>query len=254
MKLDIQVATAALLLVAMNAFAQHPPAEAVAPSSARTIIDTVIKSYGGKKALESVKSLHVKAVLTTKAPSGDVQLHEELYAVWPDQYRQTVSGPEGTQTVIVGKGGAFELAADGPLPLTDEERAGVLSHLSSLTVFVLQQADSKSYVFENAGTAKVGAHDVNVVAVRGDGVDSRWLIDSANGALLESDDKTDDNTTVATVYRDWQQVDGLRVPRRADMITDGQLTATYELSTFEINPKIDPALFLPPPAGATASK
>ena len=82
--------------------------------------------------------------------------------------------------------------------------------------------------------------------VRAGGQQWRWYVDASAGRLLRTQYQGTGQAGPATItvdLSDWKAVDGVMFPFHTEISTDGNPTATGVISSYEVNPTVDPKLF-----------
>jgi hypothetical protein len=152
---------------------------------------------------------------------------------------------------VVGPKEAFIVAGEGSLPLPDAERLSLLKLMNRNLVAVLQARTRPGFAASVIGTGTVDGTAVELVKVD-TGSDALTLaIDPASGHILQSTSESGGGASakgsLVVNYSDYRKVGSLSYPFKATATFAGQPAFTSQLDKVVVNPKLDEAMFQPPP-------
>lgn len=139
----------------------------------------------------------------------------------------------------------------GDRPVPQSQRDEQLNSVRRNLWYVAQHMNDPKYAFVAQGTGKVGDIQAAVLEVHGEGQEWRWYIDPQTGRILRGESQGTSMGVTGTRTIDsseWKTVDGITLPYHQEVSINGQPTATMVISSYEINPQIDPKVFEKPAA------
>ncbi len=155
-------------------------------------------------------------------------------------------------TVLAGNSGfmiAMGMARDLPPAMKDE----MVKDMKREMLLVAQQSENPKYVFTVGGAAKVDEVETRILEVNADGSQERWFVDPQTGRVLRVSHQAMEMTgPVQRVrdYSDWRTVDGISLPFKSRITSDGQESGAAQATEVEFNPAVDPKLFEKPAESA----
>jgi zinc protease len=222
-----------------------------AAAQARALMLKVATHFGGADKLAQVKSARMKHQQAIATPQGEMLVSGQALMAFPDRTRVDLRLPMGAISMIVGPQGAFMLVGPaGAQPMPGSIRDDLLANLKREKLWVLQRLDDPRFIFDLAGTEKLGDVEAQIVDIDADGVSTRWFIEAATGRLLRAEYVSSGPAGPApqtVIYSDWREVGGIRIPFRSEILRDGSPAGWTQIEELELNPQVDPAVFQPPP-------
>ena len=215
----------------------------------KALLNKVIEAAGGADKLNAVKSMRIKMSVMPK--SLGIALNVEETTVIPDTMYQRMSTPGGDVLIVISPQDSFMAAgAMGVRPMPSSQREDQLNGIHRNVWYVAQHASDPQFTFTARGTEKVGDIQAGVLEIHGAGQDWRWCVDPQTGHIVRSESRVNapSGPTAGTVdFSDWKTVDGITLPFHQELTVNGQVTATMTVTSYEVNPTIDPKLFQRPP-------
>lgn len=225
--------------------ATQPAPSAKDGEKGRALIRKAAEAHGGKARLAAVKSVKTKADLDVTTPQGAMKMGQEIVMVFPDRIRQVMNTPMGVMTMIATPAVGFMQSPMGNQDLPASQKDALMQEARSSFLYILQQVDNRSLTFTPSASEKVGAVNADVLQITGEGISTRWYLHPDSGRLLRTAEAGSGGEQV-TDYTEWQTVGGLVVPKKIQATVNGQPAATGVITEFEVNPKVDPAMFEKP--------
>ena len=222
---------------------------AVSNAEGKALIAKVIQAAGGMEKLSAVKAVRSKVNMTLKAQGISVQVEET--EVLPDKMYQHLTTPGGDVSIVISPQDSFMLTPVGDRPVPQSQRDEQLNSVRRNLWYVAQHMNDPKYAFVAQGTGKVGDILAAVLEVHGEGQEWRWYIDPQTGRILRGESQGTSMGVTGTRTIDsseWKTVDGITLPYHQEVSINGQPTATMVISSYEINPQIDPKVFEKPAA------
>ncbi len=245
-----QVTTRSLAL-AVALIGPAVPAPAAAADPAAALISKAVTAMGGAPAVDSVTSLELKGKGTRRVQANDLPVTTIARYFFPDRSYQELQLPMGTMKTVVGPKEAFIVAGEGSLPLPDAERLSLLKLMNRNLVAVLQARTRPGFAASVTGAGTVEGTAVQLVKVDTASDTVTLAIDPATGHILQSSSESGGGTsakgTLVVTYADYRKVGSLSYPFKATGTFSGQPAFTSQLDSVVVNPKLDEAMFQPPP-------
>ena len=225
-----------------------PPASAPAARSAadlpdaQSILDNAIEAVGGKAAIEAIKSIAIKATLSTDR--GEVQL--DLFSAEPDKalvlrhdlHGETQLGSDGT----IG----WLKPAQGELQILDDMQSDHVQRQSNVYRVLLKVRDDYRD-FQTVDRAKFDGADVHKVKMidhRGKVQFALFDVDSKLiRALLIPEDTPEGERIVTVRFDGWKKHGDILGFTKATI--ENEKTSVLHLKEVEFN-AVDPKVFDPP--------
>ncbi len=234
--------------------------DAVPPASTpegKALLAKVVEGFGGREKVYAVKALRLKAAMMQKTPDGERTFEADALIAFPDRMRTTMRLPMGEFTSVLSGSTGFLIAMGAPRDLPPSMRDDLAKSIKREMLLVAQQAENPRYAFSVGGSEKVGEVEARILEVNADGSQERWFVDPQTGRVLRvSHQAMDMSGPVQRVrdYSDWRTVDGITLPFKSRITTDGQESGSAEATQVEFNPAIDPKLFERPAEEAAAGQ
>ena len=214
----------------------------------------VATAMGGLAKLHSIKTMHVSIA---ESDGGSAPNPVDVTVAFPDRMHIDIQTAQGTLAIVAAPDTAFmSMAGMGTRSMPPEQTKEMLAQMHHDLVYVAQHVDDPAFTFTAAGTEKIGDVEAAILDIGGAIPWVRWYVDPKTGYILREQYKAlgqagtfDGETNLS----DWRTVDGLTMPYKHANKQNGQETSTAEFKKIELNPTVDPKLFVKP-AEAPANK
>ncbi len=229
------------------------PAATASTAEGQALLAKVIEGLGGKAKVDAVKAVRLKATMQQKTPQGDMNADVEALMAYPDRVHTVMRLPMGEITMVLAGSEGFMVVMGSPRDLPPSMKAEMIKDAKRELILVAQQAANPKYVFTAGGTEKVGDVETQVLDINADGPTARWYVDSKSGRVLRASYQAMAMTgPVERVvdYSDFRTVDGITLPMKNKITTNGQDSGAVEATEVVINPRVDPKLFEKPASPA----
>jgi zinc protease len=211
----------------------------------------VVAAIGGDAKLATIKALKAKLTITQKTPQGDFPMQMETIIAFPDHLHAQMQTPNGTMNIVVTPNGAFLALPGGNLQnLPEAQKAETLEQIKRDPIFIASHWKDPNVFFRASGTEKVGNIEARIVDVNAAGAAIRWFVDPQSGRILKETYRTLNQGSPVqgeTDMDNWKPMSGLNLPLVRHNKQNGQDTSTAEYTALELNPAVDPKLFVKPP-------
>jgi len=236
-----------------------PAATARASSAdAKALFARVIEGIGGKERIGKIKDVRTRGQVTAKAPNGDMTMDVMTQILFPDRLSQQVESQIGRFVMVATPQSSFLFGDQGvqdlPAGMADE----LLRQVRRGAFFMAQKSEDPRLELRAGGEEKVGEVQAKILDVSYGDAAVRWYVDPATGRILRSahDAKNPAGKSmhVVTEYSDYKTEDGITLPRRLEVSTDGTPDQVLALDEIKVNVGVDPKIFERPPAPTPTPK
>lgn len=223
-------------------------ARAASNPEGKALLAKVFEGAGGADKLKAIKSVRAKSTYTLKAQG--ISIDTEETEVGEQKIHLKLNTPGGEMIMVAtAHGGFMSMAAMGTRDLPSSQRDEQLKGLRRELWYIAQHADDPQFAFSAQGREKVGDAEALVLNIDGGGDQLRWFVDAKTGRVLRTQYQGTTPTGPATQvvdYSDWKTVDGLSLPFRWEISSNGQPSASMVVSSYEFNPAVDATMFEKP--------
>jgi hypothetical protein len=233
------------------AAAMAQDAGGVAPKQTADPVEQAVKAMGGAAAIDSVKALELKGTGTRRVQGNDLAVTTTARYFFPDRSYQELVLPMGTMKTVVTPTEAFIVAGEGALPLPEGERQALLKLMNRNLVAVLQARRRPGFKAVVTGPGTVGGTAVQMVKLETGADTLTMAIDPATGRVLQTTSESGGGAspagTLVVTYSDYRPAGPIVYPYAATGTFAGQPAFTSKLDSVVVNPRLDEAVFQPPP-------
>jgi len=235
------------------------PGMSDAQASARgaEIVAKAVDALGGADKIDHVKSVRIVAQNSMMTPRGEMSMKSTVVAALPDRFRQEMSTPGGSVTMVVTPSDSFVNTPMGIQPLPDSRKAGVMKAIARQPFRLLQRRGEKEFTARYEGTDMVDSTKADVVAITLDGETVRYAVDPASGRILRASYKgtgpMGEPGEVISTFSDFRDAGGLVLPYKTKQSVNGESVGSADLEEVSVNVPVDDALFARPAAAASAA-
>jgi zinc protease len=231
-----------------NAGSQPSAAAAAAPVSNAegiAVAKKVLEFVGGKAKLDALQTMHQVSSVQAKTPGGMMDIEMDALVRFPDTRRTVMKTPMGEVTMVSTPDASFMITPMGTQDMPGSQRDAMRSESKGDLLTILRNVDNPKYTFAASGAEKLGDVSAVVLQVSADGAPQKWLVDPATGKLLRKVAQGRQGE-VTTDYKAWKSFDGITLPVEASMSQNNESAGGMKVNTIEINPAIDPKVFVKP--------
>ena len=247
-KAFVSIIVAGLYLVAVQPLS--------AQDEAHAIIEKAIKAHGGAEKLSQVKATQTKAKGTLEIMGMSVDITEEAMLQMPGQLKESLQlNINGMQiSVTTGFNGKKGWISAGGMVMDMDDKlvkevqeALYLANMNGFTAL-----KDKTYKVAPLGESKVNDRPVLGVKISSEGHrDVNFYFDKSTGLLAKIEHRALDYQAMQEVDEerfllDYQEIDGLKVPKKAKVTRDGKKYLELEITEYKRVDKIDASEFARP--------
>jgi len=214
----------------------------------RALIDKARAFVGGKEKLAAVKATHNVSSIVVKGPQGgDLAIDIDSTTQYPDREHTVMTMPMGEMTMVMTPDASFVVTPMGTQEMQAGQRDNLRRELRLEILPLLMYADEPGRTYTATGSEKIGDVETRIVEVHADNATLKLWIDPATGRILRkaSTIRTPQGPAEGvTEYSDWKSFGGLMFPTRYTTTRNGEPFGRGEVTKIEINPVIDPGMFV----------
>jgi zinc protease len=213
---------------------------------AKALLEKFVNFMGGAQAAGGVKSVHTVSSGEQQTEQGQMQLETDTYTALPDETHATIKAPQFPAPIemIIGKDGAWmAMQGQGSRDMPASAKQDRLASIHRSPIAIAQHAADESI------TMGEKTAEGQTIHISGNGVDVDWVIDPQTGRLVSSTFTAMGPQGPAKrtiVFSDWRAAGDLKVPFKAVVQENGKDIGSETITTYQINPPIDPKLFQKP--------
>lgn len=214
---------------------------------------------GGKERIEALTALKATGYVLT----GGTKVKFTLIAARPNRLRLETGGGEGHSLVQASDGveppwkGDFKLSPPRTAPMAEGE--GRLFTTDAEFDDPLVAGAARGFTFDFAGEVTVGGKkSVRLLVTRKLTETFAVFVDPETFFITARLDKRKSAggrpVDILTRYEDYRPVNGVLLPHRVAVLTDGTVTQVTVIESVEANPTLAPGIFTRPKAEVPAAK
>jgi predicted Zn-dependent peptidase len=217
---------------------------------ARALIDKAVAAVGGAAALDAATSLVIRATVDQKTPQGDMQIEVAETHLFPDRYRQELTLPFGTMSMVITGDGGFAVTPRGVMDLPESQLAALRQSASRNPLALLRARNDPGFAATALAPAELEGAPLERVQVEVDGAVSVIGLDPASGQIRQlayrSQGPSGAPGEIVETYSDWRQVGALSYPFAIVGTFEGEESQRVEIKEVEIGGEVDEAAFEKP--------
>ena len=233
---------------------QAPPADASAVAAARKLLQEALAAKGGKK-VAAMKTFHWTASGTTMIGPQSVPVEVERTFVVPDKIRidATLQLPGRKVPVIIALDGKTgwnqQPTQNGPGTVADLQGADYgaidFERWREPELILLKATDPGAKVAPGADET-IDGKPQSVIHLQSpvEGLEVTMYLDKTT-KLITRLSYSDGHQAQSDDFADYRDVNGIKIAFKRKSSTGPRIT-TLDLSKFEVDPKVDPAIFAKP--------
>jgi zinc protease len=220
----------------------------------KALIAKVTEALGGAEKVNAVKTISMTLSLSQTTPMGPMKM--EANGVTDYTARATsmkLKTPQGELTIVATPKYGFMAMGSRSQDLPESRSKEQLDEITRDLINVAQHVNDPKYTFAVSGKEQVDGKDTSVLQIGADDLKVTWNVDPQSGKVVRA---TYDGMTqtgpakIVDSFSDWKANDGISLPGHYVRTAGGKEVATFDLTSFQINPTVDPKSFEKPAAPA----
>jgi zinc protease len=228
---------------------EFPPPTTETIERGRAILASAQTAMGGK-ALRDLKALRVSESVGLSIQGMSLSASTTQSIIFPDKMHASIKLPFGEMIQVLNGSSGWAKGPQGIQDVTGGDAEDLTNAVLTDPLYLLGHYDQ--FQVQALQGEKVGDVAADVVLARVG--DKKWIklyIDTQSKVLLKTSTMGKDLVTRSpgleeTFYSDVRAVGGLNVPHKSRTLHAGQEQMSREVTSFEVNPKIETSLFVRP--------
>jgi len=217
--------------------------------SGKKIWAEVVKAMGGD-ALKKAQAVQSTMSVDVSMGGQSFSMKQTATIVFPDQVRQVMSLPMGEQTMVINGEDSFARMGDKTQALPASMVAEQKKEQGRNLLYLLHYYDDPALELVADKEEALNGVNCRVLATSFKGVESRMWV-APDGKVLKQTYQGINPVTrtpgmVEAVYSDYRTEGSVQMARKQTRSMDGEQMMVTSIESFELNPKVDPALFKKP--------
>lgn len=222
-----------------------------AAAKGKEIMQKALAACGGADNFGKIKSVVSQSSIVIVTPQGEIPLQSKSSMILPDRERSDLTTPMGAMASVANGADSWQQQGPQIISSSEEDIENNNKEFFRNSILTFQNIDNPDYVFAWLETGELGGKQVALVLVQSaDGKFSyKMAIDSETS--LPVGKKYFGQTmmgpaNLTEIYSDYKEVSGIKVPFKVILNSDAGKVAEIDIKEYEINPKIDEAIFNKP--------
>jgi hypothetical protein len=241
----------AMALVGCGVLLLAAPARADDAADVKAIVDKAIKAHGGEEKLSKIKAETFTAKGTYYGMGDGLPFTGHFAVQWPGRFRMEIEG--AFILVVDGDNGWTKSGTGDVAEMNKDEMAFQKESLYAQGVERLLVLKEKDFTFAPLEAIKVdGKATVGVKVSRKGHEDIKLYFDKETNLLVKVERRVKASeqgykeVNQETFFKDWKDVDGIKVVQKVVDKRDGKLYVEEEVSDVKYLEKVEPKLFSKP--------
>jgi zinc protease len=221
-----------------------PTPEATAEGEA--LLARAVETLGGFERISAISAYREVFTAVVQTPQGEMTLESTATVALPDRIRQDIVTPMGELALVVSpERGIVVLPGGVRQAMPTAQRDEIAQQLQRSPMVFLRSPGG--ITAQHVGEDEVGGKRVRRVQVSSGSIRSVLGIDPATGHIrslsYRGTSPTGAPADMVTEFDDYRSVGGLLVAHQRQTRVDGQVVQTVTVTSAEVNPELDPAIF-----------
>lgn len=221
-----------------------PTPEAAAEGEA--LLARAVETLGGLERISGISSYREVFTAVVQTPQGEMTLESTSTVALPDRIRQDIVTPMGELALVVSQERGIVVLPGGlRQSMPTAQRDEIAQQLQRSPMVFLRSPGGVTA--RHVGEDEVGGKRVRLVQVSSGSVRSVLGIDPETGHIrsmsYRGTSPAGGPADLVTEFDDYRPVGGLLVAHQRRTRVDGQVVQAVTVTSAEVNPDVDPALF-----------
>ena len=234
----------------------EPPverAEVTAEGAERAgeLLDRAVEAMGGAERVDAARGLRVVGTATQVTPQGEMAIDVATTHLFPDRFRQELTLPFGSMSMVLADGGGFAVTPQGVMDLPASQLAALQSASRRDPLALLRLRDDPDLVATALPPVELEGTPLERLQLELGGDVTLVDLDPATGEIRRVSYRdagpTGQPGETVRVYTDYRDVDGgLRYPFAVVGTFEGEKSFEAAVQSVELDPEVDAAEFEKP--------
>jgi len=237
----------------------EPPVEraevtAEGAERAGALLDRAVEAMGGAERVDAARGLRVVGTATQVTPQGEMAIDVATTHLFPDRFRQELTLPFGSMSMVVGPEGGFAVSPQGVMDLPASQLAALRSAAKRDPLALLRLRDDPDLVATALAPVELDGTPLERLQLELDGNVTLVDLDPQTGEIRRISYRdagpTGQPGETVRVYTDYRDVDGgLRYPFAVVGSFEGEKSFEAAVESVELDPEVEEAEFEKPEGG-----
>ena len=216
-----------------------PKADQASLQQGKKILANVLKACGGKAALRKIQDVQMDVTLTVSTPRGSMEMKSTTLLAYPDRLLSIVKTPMGEIRQVLNGDEAWMVSPRGSMDLPASQRDQMKKELYRGYVSLLRLAALEDLSPQFAGTEQKNGQKVSVLIFSGEKTGLLKLYVNSSSylpvAISYRGTTQQGPATIESVFSNFKQVNGIKVPTHIVSYTNGKKRAEAALTSVQFN-------------------
>ena len=214
---------------------------------ARELLDRAVSAIGGAEALDRARSLAVSATVEQQTPQGAMDIAVAETHLFPDRYRQEVTLPFGTMSMVLSGDGGFAVTPQGVVDIPPSQLAALRKNASRNVLALLRARNEPGFVATVLSPVELDGTPLERLQIEVAGEVTVVALESESGRIrqvsYQGQGPTGAPGEVVETYSDWREVGDLSYPFAVVGTFDGEQMQRVTVQGVEIDGEVDESTF-----------
>ncbi|HEX2164585.1 MAG TPA: pitrilysin family protein, partial [Thermoanaerobaculia bacterium] len=215
------------------------------------LLDRAVEAMGGA-AVDAARALRISGTVGQQTPQGEMEIQVAEIHVFPDRFRQEVTLPFGSMTMVLTGDAGFAITPQGVVDIPGSRLAALRQNASRNVLALLKARRDPELVATTLAAGEIDGTPIERLQLEIAGDVTVVGLDPETGRVrrIEYHGMGPGGAPgqVVETYSDWREVDGLQYPFAIVGTFDGQEVQRVTLDEVEVDPEVDESAFARPEA------
>lgn len=236
----------------------EPPTEKAEVSEegaarARELIAKAVEGLGGAEMVDELESFYTSGVAVRDTPAGEMEIQVATTYLFPDRFRQELTLPMGTVSMVIGPDVAYAETPQGRQEMPGSQRKTTEATFRRNILSLLKARNDPEFEVTTLGAETVGETEVELVQIDHAGDVTVLGIEPDTGypilVRFQGPGGSGSFGEVTQVYSDFRQVEGMTYPFSLVSSFEGEENLTFTIQEIERDREVDEEIFEAPASG-----
>jgi len=218
---------------------------------AAALLDRAAEAMGGAERVDAARALRVVGQAKQKTPQGEMEIDVATTYLFPDRFRQELTLPFGSMSMVLGPEAGFAVTPQGVMDLPASQLAALRSASKRDPVALLRLRDDPDLVATALPPVELEGTPLERLQLELDGNVTLVDLDPESGEIRRVSYRdagpTGQPGETVRVYTDYRDVDGgLRYPFAVVGTFEGEPTFEATVESVEVDPEVEETEFEKP--------
>ena len=216
-------------------------------AQARQLLDRAVAAVGGAEALDRAGALRITGKVAQQTPQGMMDIGVAETYLFPDRYRQEVTLPFGSMSMVLTGDGGFAVTPQGVVDLPGSQLAALRQQAGRNLLALLRARNEPGFTATALPAGELDGTPLERLQVEIDGQVTVVAIDPATGEVrqlaYQGTGPGGAPGEIVETYTDWRDAGTLRYPFAIVGSFDGEEMQRATIEQVEVDPEVDETEF-----------